>query len=355
MPRAAKTSQPTPPSARVRLADVARRAGVSVGTASMALAGGSQVLPATAEKVRQAAKALGYTPLRRRLPSGEGSAPAAHDEAIAMIAVGIDYGAFPIYARLLQIMGAAAAQRGRRLISRMVGTHEEAVEAIRQSQVVGVVLLWQDPHEGRIDVKALQQSVACVRVLGSLVPGSTVDHVTCDNQRIGDLAAQYLWDRGHRVAAALQYDQPLSEVFRHRARAFVEHFEKLGGKAKVFRFFGNVQAHEIAQAIAAEAPRPTGIFTGDDGTLSRFDLLFRHLGLVPGREIEMIGCNNEDHRLDELSPRPATIDLQLEILADQALEVMSWRLKNRHRPRMQVIVEPRLVSPPAPGSTRGGR
>ncbi len=47
---------------RIRLADVARQAGVSSATASMALRGARGIAPATAERVRRAALALGYTP-----------------------------------------------------------------------------------------------------------------------------------------------------------------------------------------------------------------------------------------------------------------------------------------------------
>jgi LacI family transcriptional regulator len=56
----------------VTITDVARLAGVSAGTASKALNGRGSIRPATAERVRQAARALGYQPnaLARSLLAG---------------------------------------------------------------------------------------------------------------------------------------------------------------------------------------------------------------------------------------------------------------------------------------------
>jgi len=332
---------------KITLTAVASQAGVSVGTASMALAGDPRLSPETAQHVQAVAQRLGYVPLRRRTSkAGRNAAPliTAEQSLIAMIGLDIDYGRFPVYARLLQIVGEAASQRKHRLISPVVRTHEEAQRIVEESGAAGALLLWQDPHEGRIDVAALQKKLPCVRVMGTSAPGSTVDHVTFDNRRVGELAAEYLWKRGHRVAVVVHYDQWLGTMFLNRSRAFVERFEHLGGKATVFKFRGNIQAQEVATAIAGLEPRPTGIFANDDGVLSQFDLLLRHVGMVHGQNIEMIGCNNETHRLDEISPRPASIDLQLTTLVEQAFELMYWRQNNRGTPRMQVMVEPKLAA-----------
>ena len=68
MPRPARTDGP----ARVTIADVAARAGVSLSTVSRALNGNPTVDPALAERVKDAAAALDYTasPVARSLVLG---------------------------------------------------------------------------------------------------------------------------------------------------------------------------------------------------------------------------------------------------------------------------------------------
>lgn len=337
---------------RITLTTVARHAGVSIGTASMALAGSGQVLPATSERVRRAAKHLGYVPRRKR----EGDSRSRGEAGVIMIGVGIDYTRFPIYARLLQAAGEASSARGLNFLSETVQTHAEAVGAVRRQRFAGALLLWQDADEGRIDAGEVQKILPCVRILGSFVPRSPVDHVTCDNRRVGHLAAEYLWRRGHRVACTIQPNQASNHLFRERAQAFVEMFEHLGGTASQYVVRGNVEAQGVARLLASAQPHPTGIFAGTDFILSQFDLLLRHLGLDPGREVELVGCNKEGRYLDDLDPMPASIDLRLQVVAEQALDLMLWRRHNVCKPRMQVLVEPALPEiedlPPAgqPGS-----
>lgn len=330
---------------RITLTDVANHAGVSMATASMALSGSPKIFPETADRIRDVAEKIGYVPLRRRTPK-QAKPQSSHDQVgqktIAIIGIHIDYGRFPIYTRLLQLVTDLIAGRKDQVVSINVDTHTELMPILRQGDYSGALMLWQDADEYRTNAREVQACIPCVRMLGSFVPGSSIDHVTCDNHRVGELAAQYLWDQGHRHVANIHPQLAGNPVFKTRAFSFAQTFEDLGGKVQTHFYRGNIQAQELASRLTSEGQCPTAVFAGEDRILEQFDLMFRQLGLLPGKDIQLVGCNNERHRLEEIEPRPVSVDLQLRNIAQQSLELLILRQTRPPTTRMQVLVEPKL-------------
>ncbi|MCF7974969.1 MAG: hypothetical protein K9N55_14220, partial [Phycisphaerae bacterium] len=49
-------------------------------------------------------------------------------------------------------------------------------------------------------------------------------------------------------------------------------------------------------------------------------------GIQPGRDLEIISCNNETSLLAGLAPRPISIDIQPETIGKKAVEQLRWRI-----------------------------
>jgi DNA-binding LacI/PurR family transcriptional regulator len=67
-------------------------------------------------------------------------------------------------------------------------------------------------------------------------------------------------------------------------------------------------------------------------------------GLQPGRDIEVVSCNNEWPLLLGLQPRPAVVDVHGARTGRRAVEQLVWRTQHRDEPRVSVLLEPSLVA-----------
>ena len=180
--------------------DVARLAGVGLGTASRALSGHGSVAPDTRRSVEQAAQALGFAPRpaarRRRTPS--------------LDAIGIFVPSFTgnFYAPLMQSVQAELRAVGGHLIAACgTGAGDE-----RQQALQGIAFLAQRGCAGIVvaapaladdDVAALRQHhPPLVFVNRSGVAGDR-ECFAIDHELGGRLAARSLVDRGHRRIACI--------------------------------------------------------------------------------------------------------------------------------------------------------
>ena len=65
----------------------------------------------------------------------------------------------------------------------------------------------------------------------------------------------------------------------------------------------------LVEAFVRAESRATGLFIPrDEETVAVYRLLLAR-GVVPGRDVTVISCDNEEMRLSGLDPRPASIEL----------------------------------------------
>ncbi len=187
--------------------DVARRAGVSVSTASLALNGKPLVSPKTRQKVLQAARELNYHPnaVAKSLADGR-------TRTLALfIPVTLEhlFSSAGFFGRLLQGMHRAALERGHHLSLHIVESEEEAAEQIRtllrSRRADGLILT--NPTVDPPYLPALKEAEIPVvflgRPLGDWPHVNPVDHVDNDNVEVGRLGVQHLAEKGHERIALL--------------------------------------------------------------------------------------------------------------------------------------------------------
>ena len=192
--------------------DVARRAKVSIGTASNALNGHAQVRESTRQRVQIAADALGYRPnlVARSLI----------ERRTATIGLIVPDIANPYFAELTRGIERGASEAGLAILlanaRNDVAAQAQALSALLDRRVDGLVLV---PVGDESDLAGLDgPSTPPVVLADRTVHGWRGDSVTSDPSHTMRLAVDHLVGLGHRHIAVLAGD-PSTSTGRERAAA----------------------------------------------------------------------------------------------------------------------------------------
>lgn len=184
--------------------DVARLAGVGLGTASRAISGRGSVAPATRSRVEQAAQALGFSARRNT----RDRAPAA-DDAIGIYVPSLT-GNF--YGPMMQSVDTEVRTIGGHLLAtsgpgtgRDVGDDREqalrGIDFLIRRRCAGIVVA--APALLDADVVALQRRFARIVFVNRHAAGDARHCFAVDHELGGRLAARALLERGHRRIACI--------------------------------------------------------------------------------------------------------------------------------------------------------
>lgn len=181
----------------VTLVDVARVAGVSLKTASRALNESPELRPATAVRVREAMKQLGYQPneLARGLKSRRSA-------TIAMIAPNL---ADPFTAAAVQaVQDVARAHQYVVILASSGGDaalEQSELEVMARRQIDGVILI--AASSGENNLKALAAKDVPIVVFDEPIRGEEIDTITVTNRKGARQATEHLLEHGHRRILAV--------------------------------------------------------------------------------------------------------------------------------------------------------
>jgi LacI family transcriptional regulator len=189
------------PGPRLRLVDVAERAGVSLATASRALSGRHGVSEEVARRVRQVSQELGYVanPYARTLAGGASS-------TVGLVVHQVDD---PYFSEIARGVIEVAAEEG--LLVQICHSGRDPDQELRQlrhlvAQRVGIILIAGSGYldarveaMARAELSAFQNLGGRVAVIGRHALG--VDAVRPDNEAGGCALAEHLLELGHRRIA----------------------------------------------------------------------------------------------------------------------------------------------------------
>ena len=178
------------------------------------------------------------------------------------------------------------------------------------------------------------------------------DHVFYDNQAVGALAARFLLDREHRHVAFINPDIQ-HQAFAKRRETFIQAVQWGGARVSLWDLTRGEMERDpvrammkVAQDLAATKKRPTALFVPSDNDMLYAYQALGQSGIRPMKDIDLIGCNNDEAYLKQMSPRPATIDIKLELVGHRAVDQLLVRMRNPSEPsRTQVFISPVLVTP----------
>lgn len=328
-------------STEVTIRDVAARAGVSPGTASRALRGHPQISEACIARVKEAAEALSYRPLRDR--SGRRRRAPLVGKRIALVMLGIDrtLAGLPAVAEAIHGAEEALAAAGAHPTLINVPDPTAPPRALRRVRFDGI--LAKAALQGDIadaigsKFRSVIESNALVWMLGRPL-GMKGDAVGPDNVAMGRIAAEALVDKGHTRLAIVN---PKADhgMFSLRQQGFTATAAELGATVTSFTSRRNrprdfplepivdvASVMPLVEALLRERPRPTAVFVPADSIAA---LLYRALsscGVKPGEEIAIVSCNNERSLVAGLWPALTTIDAHLRRVGQLAVEQLTRRI-----------------------------
>ncbi len=177
---------------RVRLQDIARETGLSLGSISLALNGKEGVGAATRARVLEAATALGYERPERRAAS----APPIVSVVVERLPVAPT--SDPFNKPILQGLEAAARQRGYRIAMEFVSPEDHPEHGHWARGAVGGVIILGGGDLSLEWVQAAIDTRLPVVMVDHFVPGLDLPSVVPDNLAGAYAATKHLQEMGHR-------------------------------------------------------------------------------------------------------------------------------------------------------------
>ena len=298
--------------------DVARDAGVGVGTASRALSGQGSVAPATRRRVEQVAQALGFHPRpgarRRRAPT--------HD------AIGVYVPSFTgnFYAPLMQAVQHELRAVGGHLIAACgTGAGDE-----RQQALQGIAFLLSRPCAGAVvaapalrdeDVLDLQERHPHLVFVNRSAIGDARRCFAIDHELGGRLAARALLERGHRRIACiagnlLAPDNTLRMAGFHAELA--AHRLPVPEELRAVGHFTFEGAHAATRDLLQRAGgRFTAMFCANDAMAVAAIARLARANLRVPHDVSVVGFDDSD-LATYTSPQLTTVRIPMEHMAANA-------------------------------------
>ena len=271
---------------------VAARAGVSKSLVSLVLQNSPRVSEPKRQAVLKAVAELGYRP--------DPVARSLAERRTRTIGVVIDDLSNPWYVELLDGLRPVLHEHGLRPLLADGHTEPDAVQALSDLRVDGLVLVGTPTLSAIDQVEALAGQIPTV-VAGTREPRlSAVDVVANDDYRGARLATAHLLELGHRRIAHIVGE---GEVGRLRRAGFEATIADAGSEPQcVAGDWTEATGRRVATELLRSSGRPTAIFAANDlsavGVLAAADEL--HLR-VP-EELSVVGYdNNVFARLHRLS------------------------------------------------------
>ena len=324
----------------IRIADVAKKAGVCITTVSRVLNNHTQVRQANREKVLQAIKELGYNPNAAARALSKGT-----NETLGVVIRTLND---PYWADLVERIEQAALDNGYLVVLAVVNDKDFNMEKrwariFSEGRTDGMILV--SPQKEADYLMDLKESDFPVVLVDNNRGDWDLPSVVVDNVEGGRLATRHLLDLGHTRIAHIVGRTEYSAA-RDRLEGYRAAYEEVGvAVPEDLVGYGNYDFQE-AQRITTEwlslRERPTAIFAFDDVMAMAVMNAARSLGVGIPEELSLVGFDDSPV-CDWLLPPLTSVRQPAEAMAEQAVSTVLRYIKNRP-PRQKVcVVSPRLT------------
>lgn len=177
------------------------------------------------------------------------------------------------------------------------------------------------------------------------------------NEMIGEIAAKYLLDRGHRRLAVVNAFGEHPGV--KRRAEFFELCAKSNGAESVNLFIADSESlssrciegfksalSDLVDKMFSIDEISTGLFVPIDMQVALLYEILYEKGITPGKDVEIIGTDNDTVALAGLHPKPATVDIGASTLGSRVVRELLWNLENSVKDigKVCIFVEPQLIT-----------
>jgi LacI family transcriptional regulator len=274
--------------------DVAKLAGVGVGTASRAISGRGAIALDTLARVQQAVQELGFRP--------SNVARALSLKSLGMIGVYVPVFEGTFYAPILAAIDAELRAVDRHMVAAAACGRGDArqqaldgVEFLMERQCDGIIVVSNDLTDD--DLTALQRRFPRLVVLNRSVPGRPTHGFSSDHHAAGRLAARALLSRGHRDIACVwgprQAPDNAARMAGFRAE-LARHRVKLERAHQADGDFGVESGHAAAEQLLARGAfdRCSALFCANDSMAIGAMSCLHRAGIDVPRRLSVIGYDD---------------------------------------------------------------
>jgi DNA-binding LacI/PurR family transcriptional regulator len=331
------------PSSSLTLADIARAAGVSVSTVSRVLSqreGSIPISQATVERVREAARRLGYAP--------NPFASALRTQRTGVLGAILRDLGDPFLSALVRALQQEARQEGFDLLIGHAASDSEIAERhlafLLNPWFDGLFLLGNLPDDSLLRQMLKLRPRPCVAV--ACGPEEELPAVTIDEEAGTLLALDYLYQLGHRRIAFLGNLEHagvrerlacFQRVVRERNLAWQEEYAQACSSSRS-------EAAARAQRLMALPEPPTALFCASDLlALGAISGAWQMGWTIPG-ELSILGFDDIEEGASGV-PSLTTVRQPVEMMAAHATRLIRGLIEG-HRPEeheRHQIVQPQLV------------
>ncbi|WP_406432660.1 LacI family transcriptional regulator [Streptomyces sp. NBC_00631] len=321
------------PSGRAKLADVARLAGVSVGTASKALNGSGRMRPETRQRVLDAVAALDFRPNQHAQSLHTGRSWTVG----LMTTDGIGRFSTPV------LLGAEDALGAGKISVLLCDTRGDAIREqhhlrnLMDRRVDGIIVTGR-----RTDPRPPLKGVEPIPTVYALSPSTDADDISVvsDDRSGARLAIEHLLATG-RTRIAHVTGPAHHAAARDRARHTVELLEasslELATGRVHFGEWSEAWGRRAAEAVLRTAPDTDAFFCGNDQIARGVADALRENGVdVPGR-VALVGYDNWDVMALASRPPLTTIDTDLAEIGRQAALRLLDAIADKPEPGRHIV------------------
>lgn len=305
----------------VTIKDVAKLAGVGLGTASRVISGNGASSQAARERVEAAIRELDFRP--------SSVARALQQKSTGTIGVYVPDFRGPFYGPMLQAIDMELRTHGRHMTvaagDGFSDAREPALEGARTLMARncdGIVLATNALTDA--DLVALKRRMPALAVVNRAVKGLKANSFTVDHRRGGELAAQALLAHGHRrvVVVGGPAGSPDSQ---QRVDGFLDTFAAAGiDRAKIPIGPGDFTAESGRQAMRGlleQSPRLTGVFCANDQMAMGVLNALRTAGLSVPADVSVVGYDDAELAAF-LTPPLTTVHIAIDDMGRNACRLL---------------------------------
>ena len=343
------------------ITEIAKKAKVSPATVSRAINQPQIVAPDSLARIRAVMEQHNYVPAplsRRRGPKSRSS----EQRRIGVWFVGARAKNPSLNWFQDQLLQVQSADPRYRVDLRVLFSEnaDELPAAVTTEKLDGLIIQGMEPSAACLAKLREVPHVWFMTRRSTTFPG---DYVEPNNEENGRLAADYLFNKGHKAVAVITTDPSYSAIVR-RVKAFIDRAAEL--KLPVHSILGKSnpgvsyleiepvhgESATLARSLLASTPRATGLYLPADHFCGSFFRALREAGKRAGRDFDAILGNYNPivyHNLDHL---PAAIDINLPTLVRTVVDHLMWRIENPSPAgRVGITISPTLIEPkPTNGS-----
>jgi LacI family transcriptional regulator len=321
--------------------DVARRAGVAVSTASVALSRSAPVSEEVIAKVEAAVREIGYVP-----HGGARSLRMGQSRLIGLILPDITN---PHFAKVAKVVESACLNAG--YMAAVYSTSEDfdrerqILRMMRMQRVEGLIIIptrSDAEHGGRI----IKQIHVPTILLDSFVEGLPYDVIKLDNVAAGRIATEHLIGLGHtRIAATTGRSNIATGEDRLQGylEAHAAHGLAIDESLLVAGRFDQETAHDSIVRRMREPNPPTAIFALSNMMMLGVLNAARELGLRVPQDVSVIGIDDFDFA-QIMNPPPTVVAAPVLEMAQASITALLDEIGRKIPPNGErTTFQPKLI------------